>query len=77
MGWPLIVGAAMLPWILRGAPGVARGAAGLGSAAGRKKAAQALWGRNTSPAGPVRPGAARMAAIGCGWWSWLGFRFYA
>ena len=61
MGWPLIVGAAMLPWILRGAPGVARGAAGLGSAAGRKKAAQALWGRNTSLAARVRPGAARRA----------------
>jgi len=68
MAWPLIVGAAMLPWILRGAPGVARGAAGLGSAAGRKKAGQALFGKGGfNMAGTrVRPGAARRAGTWAG-----------
>ena len=50
MVWPIIAGAAA-PWLLRGAPAIGRGAKtmwdlgrGMGTAEGRRRAAQAAWG---------------------------------
>ena len=61
MVWPLVLGAAgaAAPWLMRGAPGIGRGAQalwnmgkGLGSAGGRQRAGQAIWGRGTPPGRP-------------------------
>jgi len=77
---PLIIGGALAaaPWLMRGAPALGRGAKalwglgrGLGSAGGRHRAGQAIWGKG-SPGNPLRmvPGTPR-GAIPRGY-DWVG-----
>jgi hypothetical protein len=77
---PLIIGGALAaaPWLMRGAPALGRGGKalwnlgkGLGSAGGRHRAGQAIWGKG-SPGDPLRmvPGTPR-GAIPRGY-DWVG-----